>query len=206
LAAYTVPRERNPKRPLIDAAAVAALLAAAGQVSPQLPLLITLADSTGRRLSSVLGLRWDDIDLQRGCIRWRAELDKTRRASETPIPKAAVPQLSLQRRLQAAIGSALLFPHPKRSRAGQPVTRHLAAYWLKRAFELAGIPKPEGSLWHAFRRRWATSRKHLPLVDVAAAGGWRDLTTLLTCYQQPDEETLREVVDYQKPAATGTRN
>ena len=206
LAAYTVPRERNPKRPLIDAAAVAALLAAAGQVSPQLHLLITLADSSGRRLSSMLGLRWDDIDLQRGCMRWRAELDKSRRASETPVPRAVVPQLTLQRRLQAAIGSALLFPHPKRSRAGQPVTRHLAAYWLKRAFELAGIPKPEESLWHAFRRRWATSRKHLPLVDVAAAGGWRDLTTLLTCYQQPDEETLREVVDYQKPAATGTRN
>ena len=56
------------------------------------------------------------------------------------------------------------------------------------------------------RRRWATKRKHLPLRDVAEAGGWRDLTTLLTCYQQPDEETLREVVDYEKPAATGTRN
>jgi len=100
----------------------------------------------------------------------------------------------------------LLLPHPKRSRAGQPVTRHLASYWLTRAFELAAIPKPQGSLWHAFRRRWATARKHLPLVDVAAAGGWRDITTLLKCYQQPDEETLREVVDYQKPAAAGTRN
>ncbi|MCX7031091.1 MAG: hypothetical protein NTU62_13375 [Spirochaetes bacterium] len=42
--------------------------------------------------------------------------------------------------------------------------------------------------------------------DVAAAGGWTDLTTLLTCNRQPDEETLREVVDYQTPAATGTRN
>ena len=82
----------------------------------------------------------------------------------------------------------------------------LAAYWLKQEFELAGVAKPEGSLWHAFRRRWATTRKHLPLRDVAAAGGWKDLTTLLTCYQQPDEETMRQVVDYERPAATGTRN
>jgi hypothetical protein len=34
----------------------------------------------------------------------------------------------------------------------------------------------------------------MPLRDVAAAGGWRDPTTLLKCYQQPDEETMRRVV------------
>ena len=200
LAGFSPPRERDPRRPLIDGAAVKALLDVAEIVSPQLPLLIVLMDTTGRRLSSVLGLRWDDFDFDEGRIRWRAELDKTRRASETPIPKAALGPLTALRRARAAIGASLVFPHPKRSKTGQPVTRHLASYWLTRAFELAGVPKPEGSLWHAFRRRWATLRKHLPLKDVAAAGGWHDLTTLLTCYQQPDEETLRAVVDYEKPA------
>lgn len=206
LAGFSPPRERDPKRPLIEGAAVKALLGVAEIVSPQLPLLIVLMDTTGRRLSSVLGLRWDDFDFERGRIRWRAELDKTRRASQTPIPKAAVEPLVALRRARAAIGASLVFPHPKRSRAGEPVTRHLASYWLTRAFELAGVPKPDGSLWHAFRRRWATTRKHLPLKDVAAAGGWHDLSTLLTCYQQPDEETLREVVDYEKPAASAGRN
>lgn len=206
LAAYSPPRERNPRRPMVDSPTVAKLKAVAERVSPQLPLLIALMETTGRRLSSVLGLRWDDFDLKRQTIRWRAELDKTRREWLTPIPKAALPRLRASRHNRPAIGSALVFPHPKRSMAGQPVTRHLAAYWLKQAFELAGVAKPEGSLWHAFRRRWATTRKHLPLRDVAAAGGWKDLTTLLTCYQQPDEETMRQVVDYEKPAATGTRN
>jgi hypothetical protein len=43
--------------------------------------------------------------------------------------------------------TALLFPHPQRRRHhGGPVTRHLAAYWLKRAFELAKMEKGEGSL------------------------------------------------------------
>jgi hypothetical protein len=50
-----------------------------------------------------------------------------------------------------------------------------------------------------FRRVWATERKHLPPKDVAAAGGWSDIGTLLSVYQQVDEETLREVVDYQRP-------
>lgn len=88
---------------------------------------------------------------------------------------------------------------PPARAADQPVTRHLAAWWLKRAYELARIEQPRGSLWHVFRRVWATERKHLPPKDVAAAGGWSDIGTLLSVYQQVDEETLREVVDYQRP-------
>jgi hypothetical protein len=42
-------------------------------------------------------------------------------------------------------------------------------------------------LWHAYRRKWAIERKHLPSKDVAAAGGWKDVNTLLEIYQQPDD-------------------
>jgi hypothetical protein len=90
------------------------------------------------------------------------------------------------------LGQADVFVHSGRGpHHGGRVTRHLAAYWLKRAYELSGAPKPDGSLWHAFRRLWATERKWLPVKDVAAAGGWKDVTTLISCYQQPDEDTLR---------------
>ncbi len=80
------------------------------------------------------------------------------------------------------------------------MTRHLAHYWLKKAFLSGKLEKPAGSLWHMFRRVWATERKDLPLKDVAAAGGWRDTTTLLR-YQQPDEATLRAVVEFERPAS-----
>jgi len=50
-------------------------------------------------------------------------------------------------------------------RKGGTVTLHLAAYWLKRAHELSGTTKPDGSLWHAFRRLWAT-KKALPVKDL----------------------------------------
>jgi hypothetical protein len=49
-----------------------------------------------------------------------------------------------------------------------------------------------------FRRVWATERKHLPLKDVAAAGGWRDISTLLP-YQQVDQDTMRSVVECTRP-------
>jgi hypothetical protein len=39
-------------------------------------------------------------------------------------------------------------------------------------------------------------RKKLPLTNVAQAGGWNNVRTLLTCYQLADPETLRHVVDF----------
>jgi len=34
---------------------------------------------------------------------------------------------------------------------------------------LPGSRSLDGGLWHAYRRKWATERKELPLKDVAAA-------------------------------------
>lgn len=48
--------------------------------------------------------------------------------------------------------------------------------------------------FHAYRRKWATERKHLPVQDVAEAGGWLDTRSLEQCYQQADEATLLQVV------------
>ena len=141
----------------------------------------------------MLGLRWDDFDFERKTIRWRPESDKRRKAWTTPLPQRAEELLMSFRPKCLRIGSAVVFPHPKD--VTRPVSQHLAAYWLKRAFELGGIERPEGGLWHCFRRKWATERKGMPLSDVAAAGGWTDVHTLVTCYQQPDPDTLREVVD-----------
>lgn len=62
------------------------------------------------------------------------------------------------------------------------------------AEKLAGLPKHDGSLWHAYRRGWATARKSLPDVDVAAAGGWKSTETLRRVYQQPDAQTMLKVV------------
>lgn len=48
-------------------------------------------------------------------------------------------------------------------------------------------------------RTGATQVKRVEIsAEVAAAGGWRDTTTLLR-YQQPDETTLRAVVEFERP-------
>jgi hypothetical protein len=103
------------------------------------------------------------------------------------------------------IGDTPLFPAPK-GRGGW--TRHHAKDLLERAEaaareaalerddpEAAAALAPlDGSDFHAYRRAWATARKHLPLKDVAEAGGWRTTDTLLRCYTQADEATMLAVV------------
>ena len=203
LTGFAIPKTRNPIRPMIEEETVEKLRAVAGRVSPLMPLLITLMDSTGRRLSSVLGLRWDDFDFEKRTITWRAELDKKRRTWIVPMPTQAEVALLEYRAEHPAIGSALVFP--MMSEPTKAVTRHLASDWMQRAYRYAGIKRPKGSLWHAFRRRWATLRKDYPLRDLAAAGGWEDLPTALM-YQHPDQETLRRVIDHPKQRQKRSQN
>jgi hypothetical protein len=66
--------------------------------------------------------------------------------------------------------------------------------WLLEAEDLAELPKQDGSLWHAFRRAWATARKGDSVKDVAEAGGWASTETWVRCYQQPDPDTMLRVV------------
>ena len=82
--------------------------------------------------------------------------------------------------------------------AAVPMDRHLFDKWLSVAERDAKLPKLDGGLWHPYRRKWATERKHHSLIDVAAAGGWKDKDTLLTCYQAPDSQTLLAVMSEER--------
>jgi len=197
LIGFVVPKEPNPNRPVVDDEIVEKLLAVAERVSPLLPLLIKLMNWTGRRLGSVLNLRWDDFDFENQKIRWRAEHDKKRKTWVVPMPKEVERALLEVRAKHGVIGSALVFP--MKNDPNKAVRRHLAADWLKRAYRYAEIERPKGGLWHPFRRKFGTERKFYPLRDVADAGGWKDVGTLLKCYQLSDEETIRTVMDNPKP-------
>src|SRR5437868_5882028 len=66
---------------------------------------------------------------------------------------------------------------------------------LRQAERDAGLPKLVGGVWHPYRRKWAMERKHWPMRDVAAVGGWKSLRSLLECYAQADRDTMRAVVN-----------
>src|SRR5213592_528595 len=52
----------------------------------------------------------------------------------------------------------------------EPVAYERVRTWLLEAEGLAKVPKQDGSLWHAFRRAWATARESHSVKDVAEAG------------------------------------
>ena len=206
LRGFPIPRELNPKRPVATHERYVALRAVTDDVPMEirwggrrqeqrsyLSELLDLANYTGRRIRAICSLRYEDLALEEppfGAIRWPATTDKTGRATTAPIHP--VVRDALDRAASRALDSEFLFPSP--SDPNKPVTRYLASKWLQKAEKLAGLERLDGGLWHPFRRKWATERKHLPDVDVAAAGGWKSLQALKQSYQHADHETMVRVV------------
>ena len=198
LSKLRVRQEPKPLRPVVDEARYLALK----KVAPNLPvgfeLALALAWGSGHRIGSIISLRWADICFEtteqtpHGSIRWSAEFDKTRSEHVTPM-NALTREALCQAKPDIVNPSAWLFPaaHDPDKR----MDRRLASEWLQKAERRAGLKHIRGSGWHAFRRAWATRRKHYPLKDVAEAGGWKDTATLLRAYTQSDPETVLSVVE-----------
>lgn len=70
-------------------------------------------------------------------------------------------------------------------------------------FRAAALAPLDGSDFHAYRRAWATARKHLPPKDVAQAGGWKSTDTLLRSYTQVDDKTIFAVVSETRKLRAG---
>lgn len=126
-----------------------------------------------------------------GAIHWPADTDKMDRESTVPISPTV--RAALIRTLEGrGIAAGCLFPCLIDST--RPVNKDLVRQWLRQAERLAKLEPQQGSAWHAYRRGWATARKHLPLPDLAAAGGWKGTEALQRCYLHADDETMLAVV------------
>ncbi len=189
------PAEKNPRRPIETYDRYIRLMHVASEADRRLPLALSFVESTGQRISAVLHLRREDFAFERpphGWVQFRAEHQKNGCDHCVPLSKETA---SLARRHLRSLPSeprALLFPADKDP--AKPVDRWFVSRRLRWAYRMAGLEPLRGGLWHPFRRKFATERKHMPLRDVATAGGWKEPRTLLQCYQQPDDATLQEVV------------
>jgi integrase len=204
---FEAPREKNPERAVASHDRYLSIRKVSDQVMMEsrwgkrkearsyLSELLDIVNGTGRRISAICKLTYEDLRLEQGphgSIRWPAQTDKTGRETVVPISPEVRKAIDRILRERPGIGSAPLFPSPED--AQKPITRHLADKWLRKGEELAKLEPQRGSLWHAYRRKWATERKHLPDVDVAAAGGWKGPHTMKASYQQADPETMLRVV------------
>ena len=193
LRGLPIPSEASPKRPVLTDEDYGKMCEVAPLLSPYFDLALVLAHETGHRLNSIRQLRWSDVDLEGRIVQWRGETDKESYYHETPLTDEAVAALQRERARVRAIGDALIFPSPKN--AQEPISRYVFLDWWERAEKRAGLPHEPRRGWHSLRRQFATELKHAPLADLCALGGWKDSTTVLTCYMKPDEATQRRALD-----------
>jgi hypothetical protein len=190
----------------------------------RLRCILALARYTGRRESAICQLRASDVLLStervrdalaaegmdervadhmpHGAIRWGEQTDKEGLLFVTAMSAAARAEVDRYLTLNPRLGDVPLFPAPPRKRKKEaeppperPITRHRASELLLAAEVAARQPKLMRGAWHAYRRLWASERKHLPDADVAAAGGWSDPETMKKSYQQPDAATMLRVIN-----------
>jgi integrase len=167
-----------------------AIRRAAAEHSPLAERFVLLALCTGHRSSAIRQLRWSDIDLEAGVIRWRAEADKIGYEHSNPLHPELVTYLKRERARIGAIGNAWLFPSD--NDPAQPADRD---YFLKKIWpalrSAAGIPEGERYGWHAFRRRFANALRNVPLRDLKDLGGWKTEQTVVAVYLKVDEQSQR---------------
>ncbi len=193
MAGCKIPREKNVRRPLLFEEEFEAMLRVADDVHPMCGLALLLAHETGHRSQSVRMLRWDDVDLAAGRIRWRAEHEKSGKEHVVPVS----PRLLDALRQLGEGRTGWIFASDRVE--DRPVGRELFESWWHRLEELAGLPRIAGRGWHSLRRKFATERKQGSLTDLAFAGGWTGTQTLTRVYIQPDEASVREVVASRQP-------
>jgi integrase len=205
----SLPKEspHNIRRPKASVDRYLRTLAQTDAVDPygRLRLILALARYTGRRESAIIQLRASDVLLSRrsiarvlaaagkdesdaesmphGAILWAASADKERVLHITAISDKARAEIDRYVEKHPCIGDVPLFPGPKNETF--PISRVVAYRWLIRAESLAKLPKLTGGGFHPYRRQWASERKGLADVDVAAAGGWGSTKTL-EIYQSSD--------------------
>jgi integrase len=197
------PKETSPRRPVLADAQFRKLQKVSAQVSPLFGLALTLAHETGHRIGAIRLLRWSDVLFDRKAIRWRGEHDKIGLEQEVAASPKALRALKQARRDRPAIGEGWVFPSPEDP--AQPCSRHLVRDWWQRGEVLAGLAHEPGLGWHSLRRKFATDLKHVPLVDLCYLGGWKGPQVIVSCYQRPDERTVREALANRGRRVTGGR-
>jgi integrase len=198
-----LPSEPNPKRPICDDETYAKLLEASHQVTMRvggklapsyLPELLVLAAHTGRRIGAIVALRYSDWvpgEATFGVLRWRADSDKLRRESRTPVTPEVRDVLEKILQQRSGDGEAYLFPAPD---SDGHVAVTLASRWFRKAEAAAKLTRRENFGFHSLRRMFATKLKGESIKDVAELGGWKSTQVLQSLYQRADQESMERVL------------
>ena len=112
LKGLRVPREKNPTRMVLSQAEYEALLRVSAEIDWRFRVALVLAHETGHRIGAIRQLRWCDIDMGAGVIRWRSKHDKSGFEHRTPVTDDALSVLEEARKENRRTGDARYCPRP----------------------------------------------------------------------------------------------
>ncbi len=193
LKGLKTPKEKNPVRVVLSEEEYQALLEVSRPVDWRFRVALVVAHETGHRIGAIRQLRWSDIDMEGGVVRWRAEHEKSGYEHRTPVTAEAVAALEEARKRNPETGDTVVLPSPKYP--SRCVGSALACVWWKRAENLAALDPKPGRGWHSLRRKFASDLMNQPLKVLCELGGWKTAKTVLQCYQRADEAQLRTALE-----------
>jgi len=214
MAGYSLLGGASPRRPTATDERFTKTLAAIDQLvdkteNPKLKtqyrmlaMVVKALDGTGRRVSAILGLKWSDIVVleENGVrlphIQFVRGLDKAGRGAWLPLAQKVYDAFMQWRHECPESTGDLVFPDID---AAKPVRSDWMAELLGRAESLADLVPLNGSLFHAYRRRFATAREHVPFNRVMELMGITDARVFRECYCRTSSGALREALADWRP-------
>ncbi len=200
LRGLKTPREKNPTRVVLSEDEYQALFRVSREVDWRFHVALVLAHETGHRIGAIRQLRWSDIDLEAGMVRWRAEHEKTGYEHRTPATAEALAVLEEARRKTLGSGDAPVLPAPRNP--SKCVSAERVRIWWNKGQTLAGLEPKRGRGWHSLRRKFASDLMDQPLKVLCDLGGWKTAHTVLQCYQRADEGQLRKALESRRRVCT----
>ena len=193
LKGLKTPTEKNPTRVMLTEEEYRVLLHVSLEMDWRFHVALVLAHETGHRIGAIRQLRWSDIDLEGGVVRWRAEHEKSGYEHRTPVTAEALAALGEARKRNPVTGHTLVLPSPQDP--SKCVGSCQARGWWQKAEGLAGLEPKPGRGWHSLRRKFASDLMNQPLKVLCELGGWKTAKTVLQCYQRADEAQLRTALE-----------
>ena len=165
-----------------------ALLGVSREVDWRFHVALVLAHETGHRIGAIRHLRWPDIDLEGGVIRWRAEHEKTGYEHATPVTAEALAVLEQARERSSGMDGSPVLPAPRDPT--RCAGRSLVRYWWNRAQKLAGLEPKRGRGWHSLRRKFASDLMDQPLKVLCELGAGRRPRRCFSATSEPTRDSF----------------
>lgn len=150
--------------------------------------IILVGINTGMRLSEILGLRWDEVDIKGRSITIPAERTKNKEAREIRLNSTMI-ELFQQLKLNRG-GQEYVLPNPE---TGKPFNKSISHGW-KRLLKRAGV---QPGRFHDLRRTFITraAKAGANVKDIQVMVGHKDFTTTMKVYAQATKEGQQRVAD-----------